>query len=541
MKHLILLLLLFSLSACESENNNRGPDNSQVSSAVLKNYTGKRIALVIGNWKYKFKPLHNPENDARDMAQVLRNLGFEVIHKQNLSLDDMEDEIIQFKVKLQNKGQVGLFYYAGHGLEIKGKNYLLPTDMRNPETELIKNKSILAQWVISAMKGSGSLVNIMILDACRTFPRPDRNSINNADYGLAAMNAPSGSIISFATGSGQSTPDGEKGSNGLYTGHLLKFLQQPGLKIEEVFKKTRQQVALETNNEQVPPVYNSMVGDFCLVSCEKAKSDREKNLEARISQLEAALKNKPVPKPVIPKPQPPSNEPGKVFRDRLADGSSGPEMVWIPAGSFRMGDIQGGGYSDEQPVHRVSVDKFAMGKFEVTFAEYDKFAEADGREKPNDSGWGRGNRPVINVSWNDAEAYAKWLSDQTGKKYRLPTEAEWEYAARAGTETKYWWGNDIDKSKANYDYNIGKTTPVGNYKPNQFGLYDTVGNLWELTCSEYTEKYNNKEKQCVTNASRFVLRGGSWGNVPGLVRSAYRGRNEPSGRYEDYGFRLVRL
>lgn len=208
-KHLILLLLLFSLIACDSETSSRGPDNNQVSTAVLKNYNGKRIALVIGNWKYKFKPLHNPENDARDMAQVLRNLGFEVIHKQNLSLDDMEDEIIQFKVKLQNKGQVGLFYYAGHGLEIKGKNYLLPTDMRNPETELIKNKSILAQWVISAMKGSGSLVNIMILDACRTFPRADVPRATNNDYGLAAMNAPSGSIISFATGSGQSTPDGK--------------------------------------------------------------------------------------------------------------------------------------------------------------------------------------------------------------------------------------------------------------------------------------------------------------------------------------------
>jgi hypothetical protein len=96
---------------------------------------------------------------------------------------------------------------------------------------------------------------MIILDACRTFPRPDRNGINNADYGLAAMNAPSGT---------QSTADGKKGTNGLYTGHLLKFLQQDGLKIEEVFKKTRQQVALVTNNEQVPPVYDSMVGDFCL-------------------------------------------------------------------------------------------------------------------------------------------------------------------------------------------------------------------------------------------------------------------------------------
>ncbi len=514
MKHcILLLLLLFSLAACESETSSRGSGNNQVSSVVLKNYTGKRIALVIGNWKYKFRSLHNPENDARDMTRVLRNLGFEVIHKQNLGLDEMEDEIIQFKIKLMKKGQVGLFYYAGHGLEIEGKNYLLPTDMRNPETELIKSKSIQAQWVISAMKGSGSLVNIMILDACRTFPRPDRNSINNADYGLAAMNAPSGTIISFATGSGQSTPDGKKGTNGLYTGHLLKFLQQDGLKIEEVFKKTRQQVALATHNKQVPPVYDSMIGDFCLVSCEKTTS----------------------PQPVS------KEEPGTVFRDSLADGGSGPEMVWISAGSFRMGDIQGGGDSDEKPVHRVSVGKFAMGKFEVSFAEYDKFAEATGRKKPNDRGWGRGNRPVINVSWNDATAYAKWLSNQTGKTYRLPTEAEWEYAARAGTETKYWWGNDIDKSKANYSYNLGKTSPVGNYNSNKFGLYDTVGNVWEWTCSEYEDKYNGKEKTCINkNSNKYrVLRGGSWNYDPRYVRTAFRLRSTPYSRVVDDGFRVV--
>ncbi|MEN8221031.1 MAG: SUMF1/EgtB/PvdO family nonheme iron enzyme [Pseudomonadota bacterium] len=133
----------------------------------------------------------------------------------------------------------------------------------------------------------------------------------------------------------------------------------------------------------------------------------------------------------------------KVFRDRLKDGSLGPEMVWIPAGTFRMGDIQGGGHDNEKPVHQVSVSRFAIGKYEVTFAEYDKFAQATGRKKPNDRGWGRGNRPVINVSWHDATAYAEWLSQQTGQKYRLPTEAEWEYAARAGTTTKYWWGNQM--------------------------------------------------------------------------------------------------
>ncbi|MCP3897296.1 SUMF1/EgtB/PvdO family nonheme iron enzyme, partial [Moraxella sp.] len=185
-------------------------------------------------------------------------------------------------------------------------------------------------------------------------------------------------------------------------------------------------------------------------------------------------------------------------RDRLKDGRLGPEMVRIPAGRFRMGDIQGGGDGDEKPVHRVSVSEFAMGRYEVTFAEYDKFAQATGRKKPDDEGWGRGNRPVINVSWDDAVAYAKWLSQQTGKQYRLPTEAEWEYAARAGTETQYWWGNEIGQNRAVCDacgsrWDNKQTAPVGSFAANPFSLYDTVGNVWEWTCSEYEDKYSGKE------------------------------------------------
>jgi formylglycine-generating enzyme required for sulfatase activity len=246
-----------------------------------------------------------------------------------------------------------------------------------------------------------------------------------------------------------------------------------------------------------------------------------------------------------PAPQPQTPTTGSTFRDTLKDGSSGPEMVMIPAGSFRMGDIQGGGGSNEQPVHSVSVGQFAMGKFEVTFAEYDKFAEATGREKPSDQGWGRGNRPVINVSWHDATAYTEWLSNQTGKQYRLPTEAEWEYAARAGTETKYWWGNDIGTNKANCYSECGdsfqNTSDVGSFAANQFGLYDTSGNLWEWTCSEYTDKYNDKEKQCVTTANSLSLRGGSWGYFAGGVRSASRYWSTPTDRYTNVGFRVSRL
>jgi len=278
-------------------------------------------------------------------------------------------------------------------------------------------------------------------------------------------------------------------------------------------------------------------------------------LEASLSALRAS---QTPPQPVVVTPPSPPRDTfvaGKVFQDRLQDNSKGPSMVWIPAGSFKMGDIQGGGFRSEQPLHDVSVGRFAMGRYEVTFAEYDKFAEATGRNKPSDESWGRGNRPVINVSWYDATAYAEWIVTQTGQKYRLPTEAEWEYAARAGTSTKYWWGNSIGSNKANCSNSycgdsFDQTAPVGSFAPNAFNLYDTVGNVWEWTCSEYENRYNGQENKCKNyatlkksgeNKSHFVLRGGSWVNVAGGTRTAYRNWRQPTVRYGFVGFRLARL
>jgi formylglycine-generating enzyme required for sulfatase activity len=242
---------------------------------------------------------------------------------------------------------------------------------------------------------------------------------------------------------------------------------------------------------------------------------------------------------------------GNNFRDRLQDGSLGPEMVVVPAGLFRMGDSQDGGYKDEQPVW-VSVNNFAIGRYEVTFEEYDRFAEATGREKPDDQGWGRGLRPVINVSWKEATAYAAWLSLQTGQQYRLPTEAEWEYAARAGIESQYWWGNEMVSKKANCNgcnsqWDNKKTAPVGSFSSNAFGLYDTVGNVWEWTCSEYERQYLGKEQECINNINNeksqteLVIRGGSCFNKPKDVRAANRNWSKSSLHFYSFGFRLVRM
>jgi len=243
---------------------------------------------------------------------------------------------------------------------------------------------------------------------------------------------------------------------------------------------------------------------------------------------------------------------GNYFRDSLQDGSLGPEMVVVPAGRFRMGDSQDGGYKDEQPVHWVSMNHFAIGRYEVTFEEYDRFAEATGRKKPDDQGWGRGLRPVINVSWEEATAYAAWLSLQTEQEYRLPTEAEWEYAARAETESQYWWGNEMVSKKANCNgcnsqWDNKKTASVGSFSSNAFGLYDTVGNVWEWTCSKYERQYAGKEQQCINNINNensqteLVIRGGSCFNKPKDVRAANRNWSKSSLHFYSFGFRLVRM
>ena len=184
------------------------------------------------------------------------------------------------------------------------------------------------------------------------------------------------------------------------------------------------------------------------------------------------------------------------------------EMVTIPAGRFRMGCVSGRDCdNDEKPVHRVHIEQpFAMSKYEVTFAQWDAcvLGGGCGGYRPDDRGWGRGNRPVIKVSWDDAQLYVKWLSEQTGHAYRLPTEAEWEYAARAGTTTAYSWGNEVGRNFANCgacgsQWDNDRTAPVGSFVPNAFGLHDMHGNVWEWIEDCWNKGYSGAPRD-----------GGSW-------------------------------
>ena len=238
-----------------------------------------------------------------------------------------------------------------------------------------------------------------------------------------------------------------------------------------------------------------------------------------------------------------------VFRDRLSGDGKGPAMVVLPRGEFRMGNLFGNGHGDEWPVHTVTISRrIAMGQYPVTFEDYDRFVAATDAERPDDEGWGRGRKPVIDVNWYDARAYAVWLSEQTGKRYRLPSESEWEYAARAGTETAYSWGNEIGVNRANCDGSgsewSGQTSPVGSFAPNGFGLYDMHGNVWEWVEDGWHDNYEGAPSDGSASTSGgdsflAVVRGGSWGSHPRNLRSAYRDRNVLSHRGFNNGFRLV--
>ena len=236
-----------------------------------------------------------------------------------------------------------------------------------------------------------------------------------------------------------------------------------------------------------------------------------------------------------------------------------PEMIDLPGGEFWMGSPpeEPERFADEGPRHKVRVRPFSIGKYAVTFAQYDAFAEATGRTKPSDAGWGRDQRPVVNVGWGDAVAYAQWLSAQTGEAYRLPSEAEWEYVVRAGSETAFWTGRCIHTDQANYDGNndyhgcgaktggyCGKTVPVGSLPANPWGLHEVLGNVWEWVQDHYHDTYAGAPADGGAwesgGGSARVSRGGSWFNGPRYLRSAVRSGNEPDDGDDKHGFRLAK-
>lgn len=292
-------------------------------------------------------------------------------------------------------------------------------------------------------------------------------------------------------------------------------------------------------------------------------------IKLKALQIEENEKKSPLMKPEI-----------EVIRDRLSDGSYGPEMIVVKGGCFKMGSpLTEKDRRENETQHEVCVDDFAIGKYELTIGEYNRFAELTNKEefkelreykeltrKLMDQGdwknlpryrivpiekidqnvWEGNNYPVVNINWHSAYSIAAWLTGETGKKYRLPSEAEWEYAARGGSTTPYWWGDKIGHNNANCfscgsQWDNRKPAPVGSFLPNQYGLYDTIGNVWEWTCSNYSNQYKfSKSKKRLSWNTTMVIRGGSWTNQPDKIRAAYRGKMVDNQKNNYVGLRLVR-
>lgn len=257
-----------------------------VAAAVSYANAAERVALVVGNGAYADAPLKNPVNDARSIAQLLDQLGFRVIHRENADRSTLRQAIREFGDEL-GSGKVGLFYFAGHGMQVNGLNYLIPVGTEIQAEFEVPDEGLEAGSVLRSMEAAGNGLNIVILDACRN--NPFARSFRSASRGLARMDAPTGSIVAYATAPGQVASDGES-EHGVYTEQLLQAMAVPGLPIEQVFKRVRVGVQEQTSGEQVPWEESSLVSDFFFV----ADSETDRPGQPLVATASAAFPAPPV-------------------------------------------------------------------------------------------------------------------------------------------------------------------------------------------------------------------------------------------------------
>ena len=549
-----------------------------------------RVALVVGNSTYAhLGRLPNPENDAADTAAALRRLGFEVTTAQDADRTSLNEALRVF-TRESVGADIALIFYAGHGLEMDGVNYLVPVDARLERDTDVRFETVALDDVLAATAGAS--LRMVILDACRNNPLARsmqrtvaRRSVSGGSFGdLNEDLLGDETLVAYAAAAGTTAADG-RGRNSPYTSALLAYLEQP-LELSAVFRRVRARVLESTDGQQRPHEYGSLLREHYLtgvsgpapvpvaaadgaadgaaarlqqetvfwqsIMASTNPADFEAYLAQfpdgvygglatnRLAEFRAAAADPDRPGPV---------EPGSVFRDCAGC----PEIVVVPPGRFRMGCVSGIRCFDSHlPVHEVSVPSFALSKYEVTFEEYDRFARDTDRRQPDDHGWGRGRRPVIDVSWDDAVAYAAWLSAETRARYRLPSEAEWEYAARAGTTTQYSWGQEIGRNQANCDgcgspWDNERTAPVGSFPANGWGLHDMSGNAteWLEDCRQPNWNYvgappDGSAWTTGGDCSLRIIRGGGWYGRPFQLLLAGRTFLRADGGGSCCGFRVAR-
>ena len=548
----------------------------------------ERVALVIGNAAYEQEAavLRNPVNDAAAVAAVLRRLGFEVIEGRDLDRDEFFDQIAAFD-KAGGGAEIALFFYAGHGLQVDGRNYLAPVDMKLETRQDLRRSAIELGAVLEVMR---SETNLLILDACRNNPLAGDlarslglSRATAASRGLARVQSASGTLIAYATEPGSVAADGA-GKHSPYTSALLEHLETPGLSVNDLFTQVTASVLSRTGGKQKPWTHASLAKVVRLVAAAppppSEACDRELDLEywrsvkdsTRAADYEAyvsscpqgqfvrlarnriqALRDAADPHPEVPSTTPQAQREAEAKARRDAEERRrrqewerlGLVMVRVDGGSFIMG-CQNGRDSecdeDEKPAHRVQLRSFEIGKYEVTQELWEKVMGGN----PSHFG-GCPECPVERVSWDDIHGFLAGLNARTEGGYRLLTEAEWEYAARGGRQSRgyrYAGGNDV-ASVAWYSGNGGgKTHPVGQKRANELGLHDMSGNVreWVQDCwnASYRGTPDDGRSSARGDCSRRVVRGGSWVSFPRNLRASNRYGDTAGNRVNFLGFRIAR-
>ncbi len=538
----------------------------------------RRVALVIGNAAYADSPLTNPGNDARDMAQALTRIGFNVTMLTDRNRAQMTQAIRNFGLAAAG-AETALFYFAGHGVQVRGKNYLIPTGQRFADESEVEADAVDVNTVLGRMEQARASVSVVILAACRN--NPLARDGRNVARGLARMEAPSGALVAFAAQPGAEAIDGS-GRNGLYTKYLLRHIETAGLTAEQMFKRVRADVERESGRRQSPreetsltgadfffkPVLGAVVAQAAVLKPEVLVNDAQIEQQAwsaaqsgntaagysayleeypkgrfaaaaRVARASLGTAVMVAQAPPVPQ-RLPSAQAVPTAGQIIKDCADCPEMVVIPAGSFDMGSNEN---ADEQPVHRVEVPAFLLGRTEVTQGQWISLM---GSNPSNFSKCGA-SCPVESISWNDAQEFARRLSQKTGKAYRLPSEAEWEYAARAGSRGRWSFG-DVESQLGDYAWssaNSVQTQPVARKKPNAFGLHDMHGNVWEWVQDIWHINYlgasSDASATLIGDQSGRALRSGSWtSDRSSMLRSAYRNLANPGYSSGGIGMRLAR-
>jgi formylglycine-generating enzyme required for sulfatase activity len=532
----------------------------------------QKHALVIGNGAYAgtgLPALKNPVNDASDIAAALKALGFEVDLVLNAGLDRMESAVDGLKRRLSaSRSAYGLFFYAGHGVQANGRNYLIPVGGSIPSEAHLRERAVSLNVILDNLNEAGNELNMVVLDACRDNPfgwaRSGTRSLSPLNR--ASSGTGGGSIVMYSAAAGQVAADGS-GRNSPFAEQFLSSLKTPGLSVRDVFDKTGQGLHSATGGKQRPEFKSDyFAANSAYLGARPAAAQTAPPAPATNTAPAPAAANFPAAAPATTtNPAPAANmAPAAASSAALPAG-----FVRVEGGTFQMGSSSG--QSDEKPVHAVTVKSFSMSKYPVTQKEWFDVMGTTVRQQRDKADrsrpiYGEGdNYPMYNVSWHHAIEYCNRRSKKEGlapvysgigdnitfdrgaNGYRLPTEAEWEYAAKGGRNQPYpafeFSGSNSADEVAWYNKNSGNSThPVDQKAPNALGLYDMSGNVWEW-CWDWYGNYSSASQTDPVGASSGhdrVIRGGSWGSSGQFVRSAFRSFYSPSYRGFNLGFRILR-